>query len=193
MVGALKAVSEGMGVNRAALEYGVPKSTLKDRVAGRVNHGCKCGRAPFLSHSEEEELYHYLVTCANIGYPKRRDDVIGIVRRILESKLDCDMSEFKGKGWWLCFMQRWPKLALRKGDALAQPRANAVNSENLKHYYDLLEGTLKKHELFNCPSRIYNMDESGLPLDHKPSKVVALKGSKKVHCRTSGNKCRLRF
>ncbi len=25
-------------------------------------------------------------------------------------------------------MQRWPKLALRKGDALAQPRANAVNA-----------------------------------------------------------------
>ena len=149
MVGALKAVSEGMmGVNRAALEYGIPKSTLKDRVAGRVSHGCKSGRTPYLTHSEEEELYHYLLTCANIGYPKRRDDVIGIVRKTVESKPDCDVSGFKGKGWWLRYMQRWPKLALRKGDALAQPRANAANSENLKHYYDLLEETLKKHELF---------------------------------------------
>lgn len=84
-------------------------------------------------------------------------------------------------------MQRWPKLALRKGDALAQPRANAVNSENLKHYYDLLEETLEKYQLFDCPTRIYNMDESGLPLDHKPMKVVTLRGTKKVHCRTSGN------
>ena len=32
------------------------------------------------------------------------------------------------------------------------------------------------------------MDESGLPLDHKPSKVVTLKGTIKAHCRTSGNK-----
>ena len=116
MVGALKAVSEGMGVNRAALEYWVPKSTLKDRVSGRVSHGCKSGRAPYLTHGEEEELYHYLLTCANISYPKRRDDVIGIVRRTLESKPDCDVSNFRGKGWWLCYnMQRWPKLALRKG------------------------------------------------------------------------------
>lgn len=35
------------------------------------------------------------------------------------------------------------------------------------------------------------MDESGLPLDHKPSKVIALKGTKKVHCRTSGNKMQI--
>ncbi len=31
------------------------------------------------------------------------------------------------------------------------------------------------------------MDESGLPIHHKPSKVIALQGAKKVHCRTSGN------
>lgn len=33
-----------------------------------------------------------------------------------------------------------------------------------------------------------DMDESGLPLDHKSQKVLAQKGAKKVHCRTSGNK-----
>ncbi len=36
MSGALKAITEGMGVNRAAEEFGIPKTTLKDRVAGRV-------------------------------------------------------------------------------------------------------------------------------------------------------------
>jgi len=33
----MKAVQEGrLGVNHAALEFGVPKTTLKDRIAGRV-------------------------------------------------------------------------------------------------------------------------------------------------------------
>lgn len=72
-------------------------------------------------------------------------------------------------------MERWPMLSLRKGDALAQPRANAVNTENISEYYSLLEKTLKKHGLFNCPSRLYNMDESGMPLDHKPPKVIVLR------------------
>ena len=58
----------------------------------------------------------------------------------------------------------------------------------MKEYYDLLKMTLKTHGLMNLSSRIYNMDESGMPLDHKPPKVVAPKGMKKVHCRTSGSK-----
>ena len=132
----------------------------------------------------------YLVTCSKIGYPKTRNDIIGTVRKTLQKKAN-DPVEFKGKGWWACFMQRWPQLALRKGDSLAQPRANAVNSENIREYYNLLEETLNKHKLFNSASRIYNMDESGMPLDHKPPKVVALRGAKKVHCRTSGNKAQI--
>lgn len=87
MAGAMQAVIEGrMGVNRAAEEHGVPKTTLKDRLAGRVEHGCKSGRARYLSREEEEELVEYLVTCSKIGFPKRRDDVIGIVRKTLEKK-----------------------------------------------------------------------------------------------------------
>ena len=35
------------------------------------------------------------------------------------------------------------------------------------------------------------MDESDLPLDHKPSKVVTLKGTRKVHYHTSGNKAQI--
>ncbi len=60
MLGALEAVSQGMGVNRAAVEFGLPRTTLKDRVAGRVEHGCKSGKVPYLSHGEEEELVEYL-------------------------------------------------------------------------------------------------------------------------------------
>lgn len=190
MIGALRAVSQGMGVNRAALEFDVPRSTLGDRVSGKVTHGSKSGRMPYLTYSEEEELVKYIITCAKIGYPKRRDDIIGIVRKTLQAKTNGPV-DFKGKGWWLRFMQRWPKLALRKGDALAQPRANAVTSSNLKHYFSLLEETLKNNDLLDTPTRIYNMDESGLPLDHKPSKVITLRGTKKVHCRTSGNKMQI--
>ena len=191
MQGALKAVAEGMGVNRAALEYGVPRTTLKDRVAGRVQHGCKSGRSPYLTLEEEQELVDYLITCSDIGYPKRRDEVIGIVRKTLQNKRGNLVEKFNGKGWWLRFMERWPKLALRKGDALAQPRANAVTETNVHQYYSPLEKTMQENDILNCPSRVYNMDESGMPLDHKPPKVVVPKGTKKVHCRTSGNKAQI--
>ena len=152
MVGALKAVKEGtMGLNRAATEFGVPKTTLKNRVSGRVTHGCKAGRATYLTHAEEEEFYESLVVCASIGYPKRRGEVIGIVRKTLEKKSSCPVEDFKGKGWWQRFMQRWHNLTLRKGDALAQPRANAVNATNINNYFDLLEKNFKNMNCLTAP------------------------------------------
>jgi len=39
-----------------------------------------------------------------------------------------------------------------------------------------------------CPGQIYNMDETGIPLDSRPPKVVAKYGEKKVRHRQSGNK-----
>ena len=38
-----------MGVIQAALSYGVPRTTLKDRVAGRVLHGSNFGPQPYLT------------------------------------------------------------------------------------------------------------------------------------------------
>jgi len=86
-----------------------PRTTLKDRVAGRVQHGCESGRSPYLAHKEE-----HLITCSNIGYPKKQDEVIGIVRKTLQNKKGDLVEKFNGKGWWLCFMECWPKIALRK-------------------------------------------------------------------------------
>ncbi len=58
MSGAVKAVAENkMGVNRAADQYGVPRSTLKDRVSAK--HGTRSGPQPYLSYEEEEELVTY--------------------------------------------------------------------------------------------------------------------------------------
>jgi len=141
-----------------------------------------------LSYEEEEELVSFLLKSVEIGYPKTKDEVIGIVRKAIQKKRVESAEDFKGKGWWARFIERWPKLTLQKGDALAVSQAHAVTATNLKEYYDLLKATLEEHGHMNLPSRIYNMDESGMPLDHKPPKVVACKGMKKVHCRTSGNK-----
>ena len=188
MTGAIKAVSEGkLGVNRAADQYAVPRSTLKDRLSGR--HGNKSGPEPYLSFEEERELASHLIKCAEIVYPRTKDEVIGIVCKALVKKRGAEFAEeFKGKGWWARFVTRWPALALRRGDALAVARAEAVTAANLKEYYDLLKTTLEEYGIMNVPSRIYNMDETGMPLDHKPPKVVARKGMKKVHCRTCGSK-----
>ncbi len=57
MVGAMQAVKNGnMGCNRAATEYGVPKTTFKDRLSGRVIHGTKSGRQQYLTSRKARTL-----------------------------------------------------------------------------------------------------------------------------------------
>ena len=46
--------------------YGVPKSTLHDRISGRVRHGTKPGPSPYLDHTEEQKLADHMITVAKI-------------------------------------------------------------------------------------------------------------------------------
>ena len=166
----MEAVRSGdMKVNRASRVYEVPRTTLKDRLSGRVKHGTNPGPTPYLTCDEEAELATFLIECSGIGYGKTKQEVINIVRRTAAKK-GHNMERFNGEGWWTRFMERNPKLSLRTTDPLSRVRKNAVTEENIKQYFVLLEKTLRDKGLLNKASRIYNMDETGMPLDAKPLK-----------------------
>ena len=77
---------------------------------------------------------------------------------------------------------------MRKGDSTAFVRMDAINEETLTSYYKLLEDTLQENKLQNCPSQIYNVDETGVPLNPKPPKIVVPKGMKKPRYQSPGQK-----
>ena len=71
MIKALEVVaSDKIGINRAALEFNVPCTTLKDRVAGRVGPGVRMGPKPYQTYKEEHELVEFLINCSKMGYSK---------------------------------------------------------------------------------------------------------------------------
>ena len=73
---AMEAVVKGeLGVNRSALEHGVLRTTLKDRLTGRVKHGTKPGPVAYLNQ-KEEELVKFLFECSSIGYGKTKREVL---------------------------------------------------------------------------------------------------------------------
>ncbi len=53
-------VSHGWTIRRAAEEFGVPRSTLYDRVCGRVMFGARSGPTRYLNDQEEKELCFFL-------------------------------------------------------------------------------------------------------------------------------------
>ena len=56
MTAVLRALEEGASLTRASRDFGVPRSTLHDRVSRRVVHGVKPGPKPYLDEPEEKEL-----------------------------------------------------------------------------------------------------------------------------------------
>ena len=77
-------------------------------------------------------------------------------------------------------MKRHPQLTLRTPEKLAYVGAIMGNKEVIGAYFDLLEETLTKNGLLDKPGAIFNVDETGMPLDHKPEKAIAKKGSRNV-------------
>ena len=189
MEAAVMAVESGsaFSINRAARDHGIPPSTLKDRLSGRVVDGTKPGRPSYLTDGEEAELESYLIKASQVGYGKTRRQVKAIAENIAVDKGILRKSHISD-GWWKKFLSRHPSLSLRSGDATGHVRMKATSRENMTHYFNLLDDILEECEFKDHPERIYNMDECGMPLDPKPPKVLAQKGQRKVRYRCAGNK-----
>ena len=189
MTRAMKAVQEGQSISQAARVFGVPKTTLYDRVSGRVQHGTTPGPQSYLNSKEEKELSSYLKHCDRVGYGKTRRDVLTIVHTAAPEKGVLRTNRIS-QGWWHRFIERQKDLSLRQGDVTAHVRMDAMNQDTMNHYFSLLHQTLSTHELLDKPAQIYNVDESGVPFNPRPPKVVSPKGRKmkKVRYRSSGRK-----
>ena len=190
MVSAVEAVQRGeMSIRRACEEYGVPRSTLQDKVSGKRGLKVKSGsHRRLLSDEEERRLADFVCGCASIGYAKSRKEVLAIVQQIVNSRrAETEVT----KGWWDSFKKRHPELTLRHSQALSYVRAAANNPEAIHKYFDLLQQTLEDNGLTHRPAQVFNCDESSLPLSHKPPKVVARVGQKHPYAVTSGDKAQI--
>ena len=217
MNGALEAVKGGlMGVNQVSRNFGVPRTTLRDRISGRVEHGAKSGPTPYLTEKEDQELASFLRQASRIGYGKTKKEVLAIVQKRVEKK-GHPMKKFNGEGWWQRFMSRHERLSLRTADPLSKARADALTQSKVDEYFKLLTRTLEEHGLTDKPFHVYNerekkaaereelkrqkakQKEQRLMRKTRKSKAAAAKASGEtsiegIHCREiSSNECAVCF
>ena len=178
MVRAMKAVEDGSSIPLAAKSHNVPRMTLQDRMMGKVVHGTKPGESPYLNTEEEKELAEFIVENASVGYGKNRAQIMSMAEKVARDKKVLKKSKIT-HGWFDKFMQRQSYLSLQRGDATAIAHMDAIAIEAINQYFDLLKDVLEKNNLEKFPGQIYNVDESGLALEHHPPKVVTLKGQKR--------------
>ena len=93
-----------------------------------------------------------------------------------------------GRAWFDGFKSRHPRLTLRCTQPLSHARASSANCEIISDYFAKLGAVCAKLNLLSKPMQIYNMDETGVTVIHKPGKVVTEVGRRNVWAITSGEK-----
>ena len=175
MLAAIDDVKQGMSCNKAADAHCVPRSTLKDRISGRVIHGRNPGPVCYLSSEEESLLADYLLKASDMGYGKTRRDVCCIVESYLKQKGSLK-GERVSNGWWDKFLRRNPTLRLRIGDSTAGVRFDAINTENMDNYFKLLKDTYDQYDLADNPECIFRTSSGVSALLSLPSQFRTSSG-----------------
>ena len=84
-----------------------------------------------------------------------------------------------------------PQLTLRTASHLPYSHAVAHDPEVIENYFDLLEETLRQNGIWDQPTQLFNCDESGFSMDHKPGMLIGLKKERFLNRTTSGEKVQL--
>ena len=148
--------------------------------------GSKIGQR-YLSE-QEEELVTFILEAAKIGFTRTRKDIMSLVQTTVNAK---GKNITISSGWWDGFKKRHPQVFLRMAEHLASNCASSCTPDVLNNYFDLLEKTIHDNDLLAKPNQIFNCDETGMPLDPKPSRVLVSKGTKHPRAITTGNKTQI--
>ena len=147
----MRAVYDGeMGVNQASREYGVPTTTLRDRINEHVTHGTPMGARPYLNGAEEKELENFLFAISNVGFGKTRAHVMMYTEKVAREKGILRKDHVTSR-WFNSFCKRHRDISLHKGDSMAAVRFCCTNVEAIQNYYKLLKTTLTEHNFSGEP------------------------------------------
>jgi len=93
-----------------------------------------------------------------------------------------------GRAWFEGFERRHPKLTLRTPQPLSYCRAICSNQETIDDFFGKLGALYGRLNLVSKPMLIFNSDETGISVVHKPGKVVAELGRHNVYSMTSAER-----
>ena len=184
---------EGKGLREAARLYNVPVETLRRRVNGSVSIDCKPGPPTVLLREEEDKVAEYLITMADMGYGVNRETVMHIAYTIAEKtgRKHPFTGESAGRSWFEGFQRRHPELTIRTPLPLSYNRAVSASPDVVSEFFGKVGALYGRLNLFSKPNQIYNTDETGVSIVHRPGRVIAQVGRRTVYSISSAERGKL--
>ena len=181
---AIQAQEEGLSFRKAAIENGVPKSTVYRQIL-RSKFPKTIDKRRILSLEQEEKVLEQMVSVTERGIIVDNKLVKEMATLVLGGKIPEGMK--MTDSWLHAFMKR-NGYSWKKGSMYSLQRWVAVRDvDRMSNFYDLYECLLEKF-LFD-PSRIFNVDEKPILLQESNSltwspigQTVAIKlGNQRAH------------
>nr|XP_039269918.1 nucleolar RNA helicase 2-like isoform X1 [Styela clava] len=149
---ALKAITEKKMSHREAAEhYGIPKSTLTDRISGKRSSDMMPKRGPptALSSEEEESLKTFLKDQVKRGLGIGKRDVFQMVKNMLDlsgKHVRYFTNNLPSDSWWCGFLSRNPDLKMMATKKLEVVRAMACSEKKMENGTSVSLKTVKKEK-----------------------------------------------
>ena len=168
----------------AAKAYGVPESTLRNRLKGATNSALSHQHQQRLTPTQEDFLVDWILDEDARACPPSHARAREMANRILRMNGD---DQPVGMLWISHLLRRQPRIASVVGRKLEAQRADAATPEQirafLEHYKQI------KQRLNIRTENTYNMDETGLALGVcTNTRVLSSSQKKKAYIRSPENR-----
>ena len=190
---ALEALKKGVPLIKTSKEFGIPARTLRRHRDGKVQHpgtSLLGGHSPVLSPAVEKELHDHIQFMEKSLYGLTQMDVRRLAYEIAEltglKHPFNNVTKMAGEDWMQQFFHRHSDLSIRVPEGTSLSRAVGFNMPKVNEFFDVFADLLKSHTF--APSRVWNMDETGVSTVQCPTKIVATKGIRTVGKMTSGER-----
>lgn len=197
-----RVISKELTIRDASARYSVPKSTLADRVKIIAEGGeviakpCTENRGTFqrtFEENHEKILYNHVKALDSQLMPLSKVEFLKLAYQLAEKlKINHRFNKEKqmaGKDFYYHFMSRHQDLRLRTAESTSLQRAVGFSKDQVTGFFDKLTELMDKHKF--SPSKIFNVDETGVSCVHTNSlKVMSIKGKKQVGKLTSAERGR---
>lgn len=106
---AIQSIRTGTKTREACKIFGVPRSTVQDRLKGRVSEKPRqVGPDPYLTLKNENRIVSCLFELAKCGFPLKKQELLETVQKIVkEENIQTPFKDGKpGQTWYSSFLRR---------------------------------------------------------------------------------------
>lgn len=166
-------------IRKCADAFGVPYSTLRDRLnGGRVSKMLAHAEQQLLLPQQERGIVNWIIKLDGKGFPPRVDMVVTMAKQILQRQNPSKLHEI-GQHWISRFLNRHPQLVSKFSTQVNKQRVQAFEPEVIRRCFDRLQPVIQKRQI--KPENTYNMDEKGILMGLASKvKVICVRGRKQA-------------